>query len=234
MMMGFALMLLLIMAGNTPAQQNVIWTNVVGVSASGNNLTKTAADSWGNAGAVSTQTINSGDGYVEFTASETTTYRLLGLSHTDTNQMYNTIDFAIYLQPGILSGYVGSTYLGNLGSYAMGDVLRVQIEGGVVKYKKNGTVFYTATATAMTICRSVKSWARLACALQHRATAMVIMRGRNTQAWKATTRPECRILCGGNTTIYRGDGLRLILTAGVCLLLGRRPSIATLMSTMIL
>jgi hypothetical protein len=62
---------------------NVGWTNTVGVSASTNNLTKTADDGWGNAGAVSTQTIASGDGYVEFTASETTSYRLLGLSHTE-------------------------------------------------------------------------------------------------------------------------------------------------------
>jgi RHS repeat-associated protein len=125
---------------------NVGWTNTVGVSAATNNLTKTAADGWGNAGAVSTQTIASGDGYVEFTASETTSYRLVGLSHTDTNQSYNTIDYAIYLQPsGTLSGYVGATHLGTLGTYATGDVLRVAIEGGGVKYKKNGTVFYTAT-----------------------------------------------------------------------------------------
>jgi RHS repeat-associated protein len=125
---------------------NVGWTNTVGVSASTNNLTKTAAAGWGNAGAVSTQTITSGDGYVEFTASETTSYRLLGLSHTDTNQSYDTIDYAVYLQPnGSLGGYQGATFLGSLGTYATGDVLRVAIEGGVVKYRKNGTLIYTST-----------------------------------------------------------------------------------------
>jgi YD repeat-containing protein len=46
-------------SGGGGGGQNVSWTNVVGSSASGNNLTKTAADGW-NAGAVSTQTIASG------------------------------------------------------------------------------------------------------------------------------------------------------------------------------
>src|SRR6266705_3801234 len=59
--------------------QNVAWTSTVGVSASGNNLTKTAADGWGNGAAFSTQTLTSGDGYVEFTVSEANTYRFCGL-----------------------------------------------------------------------------------------------------------------------------------------------------------
>ena len=49
----------------------VVWTSAVGVTVTGNSLTKTTATGWGNAGAVSTQQIASGDGYVEFTASET-------------------------------------------------------------------------------------------------------------------------------------------------------------------
>ena len=44
--------------------QNVVWTNAVGVTVSGNSLTKTGATGW-NAGASSTQTIASGDGYME-------------------------------------------------------------------------------------------------------------------------------------------------------------------------
>ena len=73
----------------------MVWTSAVGVTVNGNSLTKTAANGWGNAGAVSTQQIASGDGYVEFTASETTTYRMLGLSNGNTNTSYEDIDFAI-------------------------------------------------------------------------------------------------------------------------------------------
>jgi hypothetical protein len=32
----------------------------------------------------------------------------------------------------------------NVGSYATGDTLRVAIEAGLVKYRKNGTVVYTS------------------------------------------------------------------------------------------
>jgi len=40
--------------------QAVEWTNAVGVTVSGNSLTKTAANGWGNAGASSLQSIASG------------------------------------------------------------------------------------------------------------------------------------------------------------------------------
>ena len=128
--------------------QNVNWTNSVGVSASGNNLTKTAADSWGNAGAASTQTIASGDGYVEFTASETNTYRMIGLSNGNSHQNYDDIDFAIYLiLGGGLQVYEGGVLRGNVGGYSTGDTLRVAVESGVVKYRKNGALLYTSTVT---------------------------------------------------------------------------------------
>jgi peptide/nickel transport system permease protein len=52
------------------------------VTVSGNDLTKTAALGWGNSGASSTRAIASGDGYVEFVASETTSGRMVGLSNT--------------------------------------------------------------------------------------------------------------------------------------------------------
>jgi len=82
------------------------------------------------------------------TASETTTYRLVGLSNGDTNQDYKDIDFAIYLYlNGVLQIYEGGVSRGTFGTYATGDKLQVSVESGVVKYKKNGTVFYTSTAT---------------------------------------------------------------------------------------
>jgi hypothetical protein len=58
--------------GGGGGPQNVSWTNPVGVSVSGNSLTKTAADAWGNAGASSQQSLTSGDGYLEFTATQAT------------------------------------------------------------------------------------------------------------------------------------------------------------------
>ncbi len=78
----------------------MVWTSAVGVSISGSSLTKTASTAWGNAGAVSTQQIASGDGYVEITASETTTSRMLGLSNGNSSTAYEDIDFALYQRMG--------------------------------------------------------------------------------------------------------------------------------------
>ena len=123
----------------------MVWTSVVGVTVTGNSLTKTAASAWGNAGAISTQQIASGDGYVEFTASETNTYRMLGLSNGNTNASYDDIDFALYQYAGQIQVYENATFKGTFGTYVVGDSLRVAVVGGVVKYCKNGTVFYTST-----------------------------------------------------------------------------------------
>ena len=119
----------------------------MGVSVNGNSLTKTAATGW-NAGAASIQSLASGDGYVEFTASETGTYRLLGLSNGNSNVDYTDVDFAIYpAVGGSLFVFEKGVSRGTVGSYVTGDKLQVSVESGVVKYKKNGTTVYTSTAT---------------------------------------------------------------------------------------
>ncbi len=79
---------------------SVVWASASGVSVSGNSLTKTATTGWGNAGAISTQQIASGDGYVELIASEATTSRMLGLSNGNSSTAYEDIDFALYQRMG--------------------------------------------------------------------------------------------------------------------------------------
>jgi hypothetical protein len=123
----------------------VVWTALDGVSASGNSLTKTSA-SGVNSGAISVQQIPSGDGYVELTASETSTYRMFGFSNGNTDSSYQDIDFGLDLAPG------GTIYVfekgvnrGSVGSYATGDLMRVAVVGGAVRYSRNGTVLYTST-----------------------------------------------------------------------------------------
>jgi RHS repeat-associated protein len=137
---------LLITADVTSASA-VTWTSAVGVTVSTNNLSKVDVDGW-NAGAVSTQTINSGDGYVEVTASETNKHRRFGLSNGNTNQSWDDIDFCIYLE-GSGTVYIneGATPRGSFGSYAAGDVFRVAVEGGVVKYRKNGALLYASNVS---------------------------------------------------------------------------------------
>ncbi|HVQ39604.1 MAG TPA: PKD domain-containing protein, partial [Pyrinomonadaceae bacterium] len=139
-----------VLSGNlqslVPTLESVIWANAIGVLASGNSLTKTAGDSWTNAGASSTRAIPGGDGYLEFTAAETNRHRMCGLSNGDTNQNYLEIKFAIYLATGGVAWVYESGVSKNVyTNYQPGDTFRISVEGGVVYYKKNGTVFYTST-----------------------------------------------------------------------------------------
>jgi hypothetical protein len=133
-------------AGSTdPTPEDVVWTQIVGCTATGNDLTKTAATGWLNAGAVSTKSIQSGDGYVEFVASETNTGRMLGLSKGSADASYAEIDFAVYLKDnGDLQVYENASRHWSGGTYITGDVIRVAVIGGVVKYSQNGIVRYTS------------------------------------------------------------------------------------------
>lgn len=140
----------LLVTAEAPIPQNVVWTNLVGVSAAGNSLSKTASTSWGNAGASSTQTLLSGDGFVEMTVGELGHARIFGFSHTDTNQNWDTIDFGLHCSnhaDNAIYVYESGIERGTFGGYAVGDKLRVSINGGVIRYSRNGAVFYTSTVT---------------------------------------------------------------------------------------
>lgn len=130
----------------TTTVSNVAWTSAAGVTISGNSLTKTnGTTAWGDAGAVSSQTITSGDGYTEFSTNENNTHKMVGLSNGNSNNDYTDIDYAVYfLSDGTVKIYEKGVFIGNYGTYVAGDVFRVAIVGGAVKYSKNGTVFYTS------------------------------------------------------------------------------------------
>jgi hypothetical protein len=138
-----------VIAGNfqsAPATSDVVWTNLVGASATGNTLTKTASTYAWDTGAVSTKAIASGDGYLEFTATETNTARMCGLGQGDTNQGYADIDYAIFLgEDGVIYLYEFGVYRGSFGTYDAGDKFRVSIEGGAVKYRRKGNLLYSST-----------------------------------------------------------------------------------------
>ncbi len=125
------------------ADVDVVWTNPVGVLVSGNSLQKSSSSGVWSAGAISTRGLK-GDGYVEFTATETTLQRMAGLSNGDLNQDYVEIDFAIYLANGIAEIHENGLFKASVGAYSPGDKFRVSIESGVIKYRRNGTVVYTS------------------------------------------------------------------------------------------
>jgi hypothetical protein len=137
-----------------PVEQ-VTWASVTNATASGNSLSKPSSGTNGwDAGAVSTKSISSGDGYVEFTVGAATDHKMCGLSNGNTNTNFTDIDFAIY--PNYLGQvyiYEGGSQIGQFGTYATGDTFRVSVEGGTVKYWKKAsgqagwTLLYTSGTT---------------------------------------------------------------------------------------
>jgi subtilisin family serine protease/subtilisin-like proprotein convertase family protein len=126
----------------------VVWTNVVGAAANGNSLVKTATTGWGNAGAVSTRIVASGDTYLEFTATETNTRRMVGLGNGDSSQNFDDLEFGILLvEDGSFWVYESGASRGRFGFYGSGYRFRVAVESGVVRYYRNGSPFYTSTVT---------------------------------------------------------------------------------------
>jgi ribosomal protein S4E len=124
------------------ANQKVNFTDLTYVSANGNNLTKYYNSSNWNGGAASLNKVNN-NSYAYTIASETNTYRMFGLSSTNTDANYTTIQYAIYLvNDGSIQIYESGIGRGTYGTYASGDTLKVSVENGIVKYYKNSTILY--------------------------------------------------------------------------------------------
>ncbi|KAA1242851.1 T9SS type A sorting domain-containing protein [Aquimarina sp. RZ0] len=135
-----------------PNRYPIEWTDTVNVSVSGNNLTKTSGTGW-NAGAASTNKIPANrDGYIEMTIGDPNTDVMFGLSYSNTNASWNTIDFNLYMsrfRGGNIVIFQRSTQItsnSQLGSYSRGDIVRVERVGNNVNFKKNGSVIYTLPA----------------------------------------------------------------------------------------
>lgn len=130
--------------GGDPGEKPVTWTSVVNATVTGSSIEKTGGcDGCDDAGAVSQEQISSGDGYFEFTASETDKLRLAGLSHGNSGTGYADIDFALRLSAGNAEVRENGVYKADT-PFVSGDRLRVAVVGGAVEYSKNGVVFYTS------------------------------------------------------------------------------------------
>jgi glucose/arabinose dehydrogenase len=128
-----------------PAVGPVAWTSLVNAVVSGTTLRQSGCC---RGGAVSSQTIASGDGYVEFTVAEAATARAAGLSNGNGDTSVADIDFAISLNgAGYAEVRESGIYRWDT-PYVAGDVFRVAVVGGQVRYSRNGVAFYASTRAA--------------------------------------------------------------------------------------
>ena len=131
--------------GQVAPPQNVTWTNVTNCTIAGNSLQKTAGRSdSADAGARSQQTVTSGDAYFEFTAGDSNKVLFCGLTHAAPGTSFLDIDFAIKLtEIGVAEVRENNLYTGEI-PYRTGDVFRVAVQAGVVRYYKNGGLFQSS------------------------------------------------------------------------------------------
>jgi hypothetical protein len=126
---------------------SVRWMSLINVSATGGGLRKTGGcDGCPDASAVSEQQI-SGTGTLTFGASESTSLRFVGLAAGGIGTGPGDINFALRLQSGVAEVRESGAYKSDV-RFATGDTFAIAIAGGVVKYSKNGSVFYTSTVRA--------------------------------------------------------------------------------------
>ncbi len=125
--------------GNSGQAVGLTFTNVSNATVTASSLVSTTKDQ--NAGAQSVETL-SGDGFVEFTASETNTMRAAGLDYQNTNNTFQDIDYAIVLREAnaqngqaIAEVWENGAYVSDT-PYGAGDRFRIAVEGGKVKYYK--------------------------------------------------------------------------------------------------
>jgi len=126
--------------------QDITWTQGVNVTISGNSLTSSGASTW-NSGAFSSQSLAANiNGYIEMTVQETNTHRMLGFSSDNPDAYWSSIEYALYLVANAqIYIYENGAGRGYYTSYATGDIVGLRRDGGVIKYYKNGVVFYTST-----------------------------------------------------------------------------------------
>jgi hypothetical protein len=131
------------------AIENVLWdTTAAGTinnSVTNNTLTKLQSNGTWDGNGFSQQFILN-NGYMQTTVAETNRDRMIGLSSTDGNSNYTSIQFAFYLQSnGQLRIYQSGADIGGFGAYAANDVLRIANENNVIKYYKNGQALYVSS-----------------------------------------------------------------------------------------
>ena len=121
--------------------------SLINVAEQSGGLVKTAGcDGCPDAAAVSAHEI-SGTGTLEFAAPESGSLRFVGLGTGGVGAGPSDIQFAIRLQGGTAEVRESGGYRSET-SFAAGDRFSITVDGGVVRYARNGSVFYTSGSQA--------------------------------------------------------------------------------------
>ncbi|MCA6078786.1 T9SS type A sorting domain-containing protein [Fulvivirga sedimenti] len=125
------------------AAESVTFENIVNVFVTGNSVLKGQGgnNSW-NAGANSLNSVKN-NGYMQFTAGDDAFDKMIGISNDIGNESFNSIDYAFYLQnDDDIHIYENGSDRGNVGTYTTGDIFKIAVESGEVKFYQNDVLIY--------------------------------------------------------------------------------------------
>ncbi|HTJ48152.1 MAG TPA: hypothetical protein VL443_01780 [Cyclobacteriaceae bacterium] len=131
------------------------WSNLTNVTNTSGVLSKSTANGWNGEGARARNTLMANvDGWFEFVIdpNAATANYMIGFSAINNVYTQTAIDFGVEVvtQSSVLKllAHEGSTTGTDLGSVALGDVIRVGRVGSLMKYYKNGTEIRSVTGAA--------------------------------------------------------------------------------------
>lgn len=137
------------LSGDTDTITEVLWKEFTGIARTGSILTKTASAGWGNAGGASHNKIDTlENGWVDCKINNLQTIFAFGLSVTNPDAGFNSIKYAVMVDSGRLSVYNQGVLIGNYGSAALNDSIRMERIGNILFYTKNNIVFYNQEINA--------------------------------------------------------------------------------------
>jgi RHS repeat-associated protein len=110
-----------------------------GLTISDDMITKSSGSCWTTG--LATLGSFQAEGYVEYTVETNTTF-MVGLSASNADAAWQSIDYAIYNQYNNIIIYEKGLYKGTFQSSATDDVFRIERIGNQIHYKQNGETFY--------------------------------------------------------------------------------------------
>ena len=126
-------------------EEPVTYTNMSNCSVNNDGdlvISSTSPASWSN-GASGVQSVENGE-YIQFEVPNTpaiNNYVMVGLSYTNTNHHYNTINYAWYLyMNGSTAIWEDNAQVGGSGAYTPGDLYKLVRDYGTIRYYKNGVL----------------------------------------------------------------------------------------------
>jgi hypothetical protein len=128
------------------------WTDMVNVDYNSQTmeLSNSGSSGWGSSGAASLNSIASKTNGAYEHSITSYTRAMLGLSNSNTNANYNTIDYAFYLNSNKrLYIYENGVYKKYLGRYYVGDKIQIERIGSTIYYKFKNAVVRTVSCNAI-------------------------------------------------------------------------------------